>query len=320
MQKSNRLENFPISFFAMIMGLSGLTISWEKAAPMFQLSLSPAIALLWLTTGVFIVLATLYATKVIRFKGQVVAELNHPVKLNFFPAISISLLLLSIAWMPVNEVASEALWMLGALLHLAFTLYVVNVWIHHDYFEIHHMNPAWFIPAVGNVLVPVAGTHFGYVEISWFFFSVGMLFWVILLTIIFNRILFHNPIDMRLMPTMFILIAPPAVGFIAYMKLTGELDSFARFLYFSGLFLTLLLVTQVRRFAKLQFFISWWAYSFPSAAITIATLLMYEVTGIATYRYLGTLFLALLSMVLLVLVVKTAKAVVGHKICVSEKH
>jgi tellurite resistance protein len=320
MQSSNRLENFPISFFAMIMGLSGLTISWEKAAALFQLGLSPATGLLWLTSAVFIVLATLYATKVVRYQGQVVAELRHPVKLNFFPAISISLLLLSVAWIPMHEGLSEILWMTGASLHLMFTLYVVNIWIHHDHFEVHHMNPAWFIPAVGNVLVPVAGTHYGYMEISWFFFSVGMLFWVILLTIIFNRILFHNPIDKRLMPTMFILIAPPAVGFISYMKLTGDLDSFARFLYFSGLFLTLLLLTQAKRFIKLQFFLSWWAYSFPSAAITIATLLMYEKTGLTAYRYLGMLFLTLLSMVLLVLIVKTAKAVMQHKICVSEKH
>jgi tellurite resistance protein len=304
----------------MIMGLSGLTISWEKAAALFQLGLSPATGLLWLTSAVFIVLATLYATKVVRYQGQVVAELRHPVKLNFFPAISISLLLLSVAWIPMHEGLSEILWMTGASLHLMFTLYVVNIWIHHDHFEVHHMNPAWFIPAVGNVLVPVAGTHYGYMEISWFFFSVGMLFWVILLTIIFNRILFHNPIDERLMPTMFILIAPPAVGFISYMKLTGDLDSFARFLYFSGLFLTLLLLTQAKRFIKLQFFLSWWAYSFPSAAITIATLLMYEKTGLTAYRYLGMLFLTLLSMVLLVLIVKTAKAVMQHKICVSEKH
>ena len=31
---------------------------------------------------------------------------------------------------------------------------------------------------------------------------------------------------------------------IAYFKLTGELDAFARILYFSGLFLTLLLVLK----------------------------------------------------------------------------
>lgn len=38
-----------------------------------------------------------------------------------------------------------------------------------------------------------------------------------------------------------------------------------------GLFLTLLLFTQIGRFARLQFALSWWAYSFPLAAITIAS-------------------------------------------------
>ncbi len=128
-------------------------------------------------------------------------------------------------------------------------------WIHHDHFEVQHLNPAWFIPAVGNVLVPVAGVQLGFIEISWFFFSIGMLFWVILLTIIFNRIMFHNPMQDKLIPTLFILIAPPAVGFIAYMKLAGELDAFARILYFAGLFLTMLMLIQVKRFAKLQFFL-----------------------------------------------------------------
>ncbi len=30
MQATNRLENFPISFFSTVMGLAGLTIAWEK--------------------------------------------------------------------------------------------------------------------------------------------------------------------------------------------------------------------------------------------------------------------------------------------------
>ena len=91
---------------------------------------------------------------------------------------------------------------------------------------------------MGNVLVPVAGVPLGYPEISWFFFCIGLVFWLILLTIIFCRVLFHHPIPDKLMPTLFILIAPPAVGFIAYLRLAGELDSFARVLYFTGLFFT----------------------------------------------------------------------------------
>ena len=31
------------------------------------------------------------------------------------------------------------------------------------------------------------------------------------------------------MPTMFILIAPPAIGFISYIKLTGNLDFLPKF-------------------------------------------------------------------------------------------
>ena|GEM_PF-3316996 len=72
------------------------------------------------------------------------------------------------------------------------------------------------------MLVPVAGVPLGYTDISWFFFSIGILFWGMLLTIIFYRVLFDNPLEERLMPTLFILIAPPAVGFIAYTRLTGE--------------------------------------------------------------------------------------------------
>ncbi|MCP3867210.1 MAG: C4-dicarboxylate ABC transporter [Gammaproteobacteria bacterium] len=318
MHTNTRLENFPISFFAMVMGLSGLTIAWEKAQRIFHSDLQITPWLIGVTATVFVVLASIYTTKLLRYRGEVLKELRHPIKLNFFPAISISLLLLSIAFLPLSQIVSEPLWLLGSGLHLGFTLYVVNVWIHHEHFEVHHLNPAWFIPAVGNVLVPVAGIPLGYTDTSWFFFSAGLLFWIMLLTVIFYRVLFHNPINEKLMPTLFILIAPPAVGFIAYFKLSGELDAFARILYFSGLFLTLLLFTQIGHFAKLRFFLSSWAYSFPIAAITIATLLMHEQTGSAFYLYAGISLLLLLTAVVGLLLVRTVVAVRKHGICVPE--
>ena len=311
-----RLENFPISFFAMVMGFAGLTIAWEKAQHLAGMELHISPLLVGVTATLFGVLAVIYAAKALRYRKAVLQELHHPIKLNFFPAISISLLLLAIAFMPLNPEISRPLWALGTAAHLLLTFYVVNVWFHHEHFEVHHINPAWFIPAVGNVLVPVAGVPLGYAETSWFFFSVGMLFWVMLMTIIFYRVLFHHPIDQKLMPTLFILIAPPAVGFIAYLRLTGELDAFARILYYSGLFLTLLLFTQAARFLRLSFFLSWWAYSFPLAAISIASMLMYEHTGAALYAWLGGGLLVLLSAVVLLLIVRTGMAVFRRRICV----
>jgi len=319
MSVPSRLENFPISFFAMVMGLSGLTIAWEKIQHVFHTDLHISPLLVGVTALVFVALAAIYGIKLLRYRAAVVGELRHPIMLNFFPTISISLLLLAIAFLPLSAAVSQGLWLAGTLLHLGLTLYIFSVWIHHEHFEVHHLNPAWFIPAVGNVLVPVAGVQLGYSEVSWFFFSTGMLFWIVLMTIIFYRVLFHNPINEKLMPTLFILIAPPAVGFISYLKLAGGLDGFARFLYFSGLFLTLLLFTQIRRFAKLKFFLSWWAYSFPLAAITIASLLMYEQTGVTLYRSIGSGLLLLLTAIVGLLLVRTANAVRKHGICVPEK-
>jgi tellurite resistance protein len=39
--------------------------------------------------------------------------------------------------------------------------------------------------------------------------------WAVMFTIIMNRIVFHNPLPQKLMPTLFILIAPPAVALIS---------------------------------------------------------------------------------------------------------
>ena len=314
----NRLAHFPISFFSMIMGLAGLTIAWQKAQHVFDVNLALDPVLLTLTSGAFILLSLIYAAKYLGSRAEVLKEFNNPVKLHFFPTISISLLLISVAFIKVDPAVSLPIWIAGSVIHLMFTLYTVNAWIHHEHFEMKHLNPAWFIPAVGNVLVPVAGMQLGYVEISWFFFSIGMLFWIILLTIIFNRIIFHNPMQEKLMPTLFILIAPPAVGFIAYMNLTGELDAFARVLYFSGLFLTLLMLVQIKRFANLQFFLSWWAYSFPLAAITIASFHMYELTQKLMFQYIGSALLVLLTAVVVFLLFKTAVAIKNKKICVEE--
>ena len=323
-EQHNRLEHFPVSFFSIVMGLSGLTIAWEKAQHAYQLDWGLTPILVGVTASVFAIIALIYLIKIITKPASVKMELKHPVKLSFFPAISISMLLLSIAFLSVNKAISAPLWMVGTALHLAFTLYVISSWMHHKHFQVGHMNPAWFIPAVGNVLVPIAGVALGYTDISWFFFSIGMLFWIILLVIFFNRIIFHDPLVGHLLPTLFIMIAPPAVGFLAYTRLNGGIDNFGHFLYFAALFLTMLLLSQVKYFIRLPFFLSWWAYSFPLAAITIASFVMHEKlhpvhgAGSPVYLWIATGLLTLVTVLVGIIILLTIKAIINKKICVPE--
>jgi len=96
----SRLAHMPISFFSVVMGMAGMTIAWEKAQQVFGTGLGFVNALLaTLTALVFISLGVMYTQKIIKHPEQVSAELKHPVKLSFFPTISISFLLMSIAFM-----------------------------------------------------------------------------------------------------------------------------------------------------------------------------------------------------------------------------
>ncbi|MBK8456033.1 MAG: SLAC1 anion channel family protein [Phyllobacteriaceae bacterium] len=302
------LMHFPVGFFAMVMGLAGLTLATLRLEHAANAGHAASPFLLGLTVIAFVAIASAYIAKALKFPAAFKADWNHPVRIAFFPAATIGLILLGTAMLPLMPGVGAAVWMIGAALHFALTLTVVSTWIGHRSFEPVHMNPAWFIPAVGNVIVPIVGMKLGYVELSWFFFSVGMVFWIILATLVFNRLIFHAPLPERLMPTLMILVAPPAIGFVSYAALTGGIDPFARILYYAAVMFALVFATQIGKLRKLPFMISWWAYSFPFAALTIATFVYAEMTGIAAFASAAYL---LYGMLVLVLAFLTGRTLVG---------
>lgn len=303
----------------MILGLAGFTIAAQRAEHLFTMPhIIPQVLQLF-SLAIFSILLITYFVKIIKYPKAVLQEFKHPVKLAFFPTISISFLLLSTSFLGHYVVFSKYLWVIGTVLHLLFTFKVISTWMHDSKFEIKHMSPAWFIPAVGNIIVPLAGIEHAPQEISWFFFSIGIVFWIILLVIFFNRIIFHHPLPEKLAPTLFILIAPPVIGFVAYTKLTGGISEFGMILYYIGLFFTFLLLSQIRMFSKLRFFLSWWAYSFPMAAITIASTLMYHSTQVEGFKFLAIAFFIILVALISVLLIRTGIAILNKEICIEEK-
>lgn len=313
-----KLEYFPVTFFSMIMGMTGLTLVWEKAVSVFAAPPIIGHILLTLTACLFLILVLLYLLKIMFKTPAALEEFQHPIKLSFFPAFSISLILLSVATLGISKQLSLFIWASGSALHLLFTIYVLNQWIHHPKFQIAHMTPAWFIPVVGNILVPIAGVEHGYTEVSWFFFSIGLVYWIVLKTLVLNRMIFHDPLPGKLLPTLFILIAPPAAGFLSYIKLNGELDNFARILFYAAMFLIILLLSQLPRFTRIKFFMSWWAYSFPLAASAVAAQVMYTSLGQPFFYYLAMALVGLSSAVIFLLLSRTLMAVIRNEICQPE--
>lgn len=320
-ERLQSIAYFPASFFGMIMGLTGLSIAFINLAQVYETTAILANISLVFTLVLMVILILMYSYKVIRFPREVIAELKHPIKMNFVPTISISLLLLSIGFYALGYIEiSKYSWIIGAVLQLSLTYWVLYNWVHHDFFTPEHSNPAWFIPIVGNIIVPIAGVHHAPIELSWFFFSIGLIFWIVVKSILVNRIIFHTPLQERLIPTLFIFIAPPAVGFISYLALNNhELNQFGMVLYFFGLSMTLLMMVSVGKFIKLSFALSWWAFTFPLAAMAIASYKMAQVAHSDFYLYVAIAIHVVLFVLILNFLAKTVKAVYLKQIC-NDKH
>lgn len=301
------------------MGFGGLTIATEQLAPVFGIPAAIIVLLLSITALLWLVIAVAYVAKWIRHPKAVLAELNHPIRLSFFPASSIGLILIASAAYPFLPTAAAVLWWVSIVIQLLFTLVVLYRWMHVEHFNTEHNSPAWFIPIIANVLVPILGAQLGFIEVSYFFFAIGLVFWLPLMAISLNRSFFFAPIPLRLMPTLFIFIVPPAIGFVAWVQLhNGQLDDFGRILYYVALFMTLMVVSQAKRFIGLPFALSWWAFSFPIASITIATTVFARLTGEGFFAVLSVILYGVLAAIIVMLTLKTLAALLRKELLVAE--
>lgn len=312
------LKFFPVTFFAVVMGLMGFTLALRAAGEVWFFAGFVSNVVLVVALTVYASFSAFYLLKLIKHADAVRAEWNHPVKIAFFPTMSISLLLTGTALFADFPMVARVIWLAGVVTQGVLTLSVLTGWISHRSFEQGHLTPAWFIPVVGNVIVPVAGAPMGYNEISWLFFSGGIVFWIVLLTLVFNRMVFHDPIPARLFPTMVVLIAPPAVAFVAYYNLIGGIDPFARILLNLAYVFSILVLIQSPKFLRLPFSLSWWALSFPVAALTAASFLYAKVLQSPSHLIIGFIALAAITVIIVGLACRTVIAVIQGKVFVPD--
>jgi len=191
----------------------------------------------------------------------------------------------------------------------------MSFWIRSDV-EPQHASPAWFLPIVGNLFVPLAAPATS--ELAWYYFAIGIFFWPVLFAVLFYRIIFHDQMPQKFIPTLFIVIAPPAMAFLDYVKLTGGFDATAKIMLYVTLFFALLILFMFKSFLRLKFFLSWWAFTFPTAAASIAFLRAFEFNGIKFFLFAGAAGFAILCVFIGIVGFYTVKAMRRGEICVPE--
>jgi tellurite resistance protein len=270
-----QLEYLPVGLFGSVMGLTGLSVAWRVAAGRYGVPDWVAGAIGAIAVAAFIAITAGYAVKIATAADAVRAEFRHPIAGNLFGTFLISLLLLPIVLAPVSLLLARGLWIAGAAGMLIFAWIIVSRWM-SDRQQIAHATPAWIVPVVGLLDVPLALPALDLPPLHGIMvlgLAVGLFFAVPLFTLIFSRLVFEPPMPDALQPTLLILVAPFAVGFSTYVTTTGQIDLFAQSLYMLTLFVLAVLIGRLRLMARCcPFRVSWWAVSFPLAASATAAL------------------------------------------------
>ncbi len=304
--RASALQHLPVGMFAVVMGVGGAALAWGRAEAAWGWPTGTSTALAWLSFVLLEVLLAGYLVKAALFKADVVAEWRNPVRSAFAAAIPTGALISGIALQPHATVLAETLWWLGAAAMVVITLNAVRTWIANPDLQHQHLHPAWFIPVVANIVVPLGAPESLPDSVSWYFFGVGLIYWIALLPIVLHRLFFFGPLPTKLAPTLAILIAPPSVTALAWVHLGGTLtDPFTQILSGVALFQVLLLGTQARSLTKVPFAVSSWAYTFP---LTAAATLMLTHAGAQhgwVYDAIGGVLLAVSTAVVLAVLVRT---------------
>lgn len=314
------LEHVPVTFFGATLGLAGVALVWRQASSLLGAPGAIGQVLFWLALAGFGALLAAYLAKAAIHPAAIRAEASHPVRLAFLPTPGIALVLLAAASQDLVPRLAEVLWWAGAGAQLVLTLYVLSTWIGQQHFTWTHVTPAWFIPVVGLSAAPLAGARFAPQGLSWFFLGTGLIFWIALLPLILGRLFFQGePLPAKLSPTLAILIAPPAVILLAYLRLVT--DPFAtpvpQMLFGMAVFFALLVATQAPNLVKAPFALSAWSYSFPLAALSVATTVMADQYGGILVAAAWSM-IAVVSLVVAILVARTALAIAAETLFVPE--
>jgi len=85
-----------------------------------------------------------------------------------------------------------------------------------------------------------------------------------------------------------------------------------------ALFFTFLIAFMYKNFIKIKFFISWWAFVFPVAAMAISTMLMYQQTQDLPLLVLAYTMIAVTSVIITIVIYQTLIHMQKGDICVQE--
>ena len=324
--KCEIIKNFAPSWFASVMGTGILAITSLFYSQYIPLLKNLAYILFYFNIILFFVLLIPWTLRWIFFRKEALNDLEQPVLSNFYATIAIGMLVLAAAFIVIgkNMEIAEIFWLIGTLLTIFFGILTPYIMFKGEHVKLDHINPAWFIPSVGLIVIPIAGSLIiphvsGMVRefvilFNYFGWGAGFFIYLSLLAIAMYRFILHRPLPNILAPTIWINLGPIGAGTVALVNLVKN-SSFViiqePFFVFGFLFwgfgiwwviMAIALTLHYIKRLKLPYAMSWWAFTFPLGAYVAASHTISLLFGLQLIDYIGfALYLLLIGFWLITL-------------------
>lgn len=235
----------------------------------------------------------------------------HPIVSSFYATFAIGMLVLGADFITIgkNMTAGIIFWAAGTIFTIIFGILVPYIMFVGSRVKIEHINPGWFIPPVGFIVIPVVGSlilpyYSGIISqllifINYFSWSTGFFLYIALLAICIYRFILHEPLPGGLAPTVWINLGPIGVGVVTLINLINN-SAFvlvkepfyvlAFLLWGFGIWWVIIGIMTISRYFKksnLPYGLSWWAFTFPLGAYVAATHTIAGTFSLQLIDYIG---------------------------------
>lgn len=298
------------NLFGVCFGVAGAAEAWSAGAELFAVT-SVVADIVWIMVAVlWVVTVVAYACDVVR-GGRARTELSDPVLAPFVALATIVPMLLGVALAQHVRTAGATIFVASLVATVLVGGWLSGQWILSD-LALAQWHPGYFLPTVaGGLLAAGSSATLGYDSLARVMFGYGMICWLVLGSILLQRLFTQPQLPVPLLPTMAIEVAPPVVAGVAWFDINGgSADAVAFGLAgYAGL-MVLVQLRLVPVYRTVPFGPAWWAFSFSYAAVFVDAIRWLAAIHASHGRTWSYVLLAVVSAALLVLLGRTVAELV----------
>ncbi|HHD92584.1 MAG TPA: hypothetical protein ENL06_03130 [Candidatus Portnoybacteria bacterium] len=346
MKENNFIKKFNPVWFATVLGFGGIALTSILTANIFKvLWLKPiAIFLVYFNFLLFLFLFTIWLLKLILYSDTLMSELKHTTVAGFHSLMPAAMVMVSINFSKIGKMfplwqyqnISILFWVVGAVFEFILLTLAVYFLIINEDMKIDFMNGGWLVPPVAALLTSIAGAGIinfisgvslseSVLWINYFFFGMGLFIFLLIAVALFSKLFFFEKLNPKIFPSLWIIMVPFSLATLSFTSLAKEtsiyLPQFKNALMGFGLFINPMLIGiglwlliilcalthHYIRKIELPYGEGWWAFVFPTASVSLASLNYTILAKQIFFAYCGLIVYIVLIVIATIVLFRTIK-------------